>query len=66
LTLGKIMKRVALISVSDKTGLESLAKELEKLGFEILSTGGTANFLKSSLRKRFFSPLYLSLPEKKL
>ena len=41
------MKRVALISVSDKTGLESLAKELEKLGFEILSTGGTANFLKS-------------------
>ncbi|MFC1590390.1 bifunctional phosphoribosylaminoimidazolecarboxamide formyltransferase/IMP cyclohydrolase [Candidatus Omnitrophota bacterium] len=32
----------ALISVSDKTGLEGLAKTLGKYGVEILSTGGTA------------------------
>ncbi len=34
------MKR-ALISVSDKTGVVEFAKGLEKLGVEILSTGGT-------------------------
>lgn len=34
------MKR-ALISVSDKTGIAEFAKELESLGYEILSTGGT-------------------------
>lgn len=34
------MKR-ALISVSDKTGIAEFAKELENLGYEILSTGGT-------------------------
>lgn len=34
--------RRALISVSDKTGLEELAGVLDKLGVEILSTGGTA------------------------
>ena len=32
----------ALISVSDKTGLEELAKGLDRFGVEILSTGGTA------------------------
>ena len=31
----------ALISVSDKTGVVEFAKELEKLGVEIISTGGT-------------------------
>ncbi len=36
----------ALISVSDKTGLESLGKRLSALGVEILSTGGTAKFLR--------------------
>lgn len=35
------MAKRALISVSDKTGIVEFAKELEKLGFEILSTGGT-------------------------
>lgn len=34
------MKR-ALISVSDKTGVVAFASELKKLGFEIISTGGT-------------------------
>ena len=36
------MKRRALISVSDKTGVVDFAKELAELGFEIVSTGGTA------------------------
>lgn len=36
----------ALISVSDKTGIVELAKELESLGIEILSTGGTYKKLK--------------------
>ncbi|MEW9670342.1 bifunctional phosphoribosylaminoimidazolecarboxamide formyltransferase/IMP cyclohydrolase [Ammoniphilus sp. 3BR4] len=36
----------ALISVSDKTGVVEFAKELEKLGVEIISTGGTSKLLK--------------------
>ncbi|RDU22570.1 bifunctional phosphoribosylaminoimidazolecarboxamide formyltransferase/IMP cyclohydrolase [Anaerosacchariphilus polymeriproducens] len=36
----------ALISVSDKTGIVELAKELVELGVEIISTGGTYNKLK--------------------
>ena len=38
----------ALISVSDKTGLVDFAKGLQKLGVEIISTGGTATLLRSS------------------
>ena len=36
----------ALISVSDKSGLEGLAKVLAKNEIEIISTGGTYKFLK--------------------
>jgi phosphoribosylaminoimidazolecarboxamide formyltransferase/IMP cyclohydrolase len=36
----------ALISVSDKTGIVEFARELEKLGVEIISTGGTATLLQ--------------------
>lgn len=36
----------ALLSVSDKTGLEELGRALTELNIEILSTGGTARFLK--------------------
>lgn len=36
----------ALISVSDKTGVAEFAKELEALGYEIVSTGGTFKLLK--------------------
>jgi len=35
----------ALISVSDKTGIEEFARALQGLGVEILSTGGTARLL---------------------
>jgi len=36
----------ALISVSDKTGIVSFAKDLQQFGVEILSTGGTAKLLQ--------------------
>jgi len=36
----------ALISVSDKTGIASLARALERQGVDIISTGGTAELLK--------------------
>ncbi|MDD4564046.1 MAG: bifunctional phosphoribosylaminoimidazolecarboxamide formyltransferase/IMP cyclohydrolase [Eubacteriales bacterium] len=38
----------ALISVSDKTGVLGFAKELKKLGVNIISTGGTAAKLKEA------------------
>ncbi|HLR11539.1 MAG TPA: bifunctional phosphoribosylaminoimidazolecarboxamide formyltransferase/IMP cyclohydrolase [Sporosarcina sp.] len=39
------MKKRALLSVSDKEGILQFAKELESLGYEILSTGGTMKHL---------------------
>lgn len=41
------MKR-ALISVSNKAGIVDFARGLEKLGYEIISTGGTYNSLKEA------------------
>ena len=38
----------ALISVSDKSGIQDFAKQLVEFGFEIISTGGTSNVLKSA------------------
>lgn len=40
--------RRALISVSDKTGLLSLAKGLTDLGIELLSTGGTSDLIRDA------------------
>ncbi len=37
--------RRALLSVSDKSGIESFARSLHELGVELLSTGGTAKLL---------------------
>ena len=34
-------RRIALLSVSDKRGLADFAAGLERLGFEVVSTGGT-------------------------
>jgi phosphoribosylaminoimidazolecarboxamide formyltransferase / IMP cyclohydrolase len=39
------MRRRALLSVSDKTGLAEFARGLAALGWELLSTGGTARAL---------------------
>ena len=38
----------ALISVSDKTGVVGFAQNLEKLGVEIISTGGTKKVLEEA------------------
>ncbi len=40
--------RLALVSVHDKTGIEKFAGVLSKLGFRIISTGGTAKKLKTA------------------
>ncbi len=42
------MKKRALISVSDKSGIIEFAKELVELGFEIVSTGGTFKQLQEN------------------
>ena len=42
------MKKRALISVFDKTNIVDLAKGLEDLGWEIISTGGTFKHLKEN------------------
>ena len=42
------MKKRALISVSDKTGVAEFAKDLVSLGYEIISTGGTAKMLSDN------------------
>ncbi len=42
------MKKRALISVSDKTGVVDLAKGLVELGYEIASTGGTSRKIKEA------------------
>ena len=38
----------ALVSVSDKSGVVEFAKELESLGYEVISTGGTYKILKEN------------------
>ena len=42
------MKRRALLSVSDKSGIEDFAKSLVDAGWEILSTGGTASAIREA------------------
>ena len=41
----KTRVRRALISVSDKHGIEEFARSLHELGVELVSTGGTARLL---------------------
>jgi len=43
----EFMYKRALISVSDKTGLEDFLRPLVKQGLELVSTGGTGEFLRS-------------------
>ena len=45
---GPVKIKRAVISVSDKTGIEELAQKLHGFGVEILSTGGTAQMLKKA------------------
>ena len=53
----------ALISVSDKTGVIEMAKGLEALGAEILSTGGTAKTLRDAGVKVTDVAAYTGSPE---
>jgi phosphoribosylaminoimidazolecarboxamide formyltransferase/IMP cyclohydrolase len=38
----------AILSVTDKTGLEQFARQLHKMGVELISTGGTAKLLREA------------------
>ncbi len=42
------MKKRALLSVSDKSGIIEFAQELTRLGYQLISTGGTESKLKSA------------------
>lgn len=55
--------RRALLSVSDKTQIEYLAKGLQRSGVEILSTGGTAKVLKAAGIKVTDISEYTGFPE---
>jgi len=45
---GKKMSKRAILSVSDKTGIIEFARELNQLGYEIISTGGTAKAISDA------------------
>ena len=55
--------RRALISVSDKAGLAELAKGLNELGFQIVSTGGTRAFLQQQGANVIDIAEYTGFPE---
>ncbi|MCA8994557.1 MAG: bifunctional phosphoribosylaminoimidazolecarboxamide formyltransferase/IMP cyclohydrolase [Planctomycetaceae bacterium] len=55
--------RRALVSVSDKSGLLPFVQGLVELGFEILSTGGTARFLKEGGVEVIDVSTYTGFPE---
>lgn len=57
------MNKYALISVSNKTGIETLAMELESLGYKILSTSNTAKHLKQFCRSLVQVSDYTGFPE---
>lgn len=55
--------RRALISVSDKAGLQAFASGLIELGFEIVSTGGTRRYLEESKIRVVDVSTYTGFPE---
>ena len=62
-TLNRVSIRRALISVSDKNNLDILANGLKELGVEILSTGGTAKYLKEQGHEVTEVSKYTGFPE---
>ena len=42
------MKKRAVISLTDNTGVVEFARALDQLGFEIVSTGGTARVISEA------------------
>ena len=61
--MSKFVPRIALLSVSDKTGLSHLARTLEEQGCRILSTGGTFSTLRESGIKVEEVSQFTSAPE---
>ena len=61
--MGSLKIRRALISVSDKSGLEDLATFLHQQGIEILSTGGTYQVLKAAGIPALEVSSYTNFPE---
>jgi phosphoribosylaminoimidazolecarboxamide formyltransferase/IMP cyclohydrolase len=59
------MKRIerAIISVTDKTGIVEFSRKLEKMGVEILSTGGTAKAIREGGVKVKDISEYTGFPE---
>ena len=59
------MKKIstAIISVTDKSNIVDLARSLEELGIEILSTGGTARALRDNGIKVLDVSEYTGFPE---
>ncbi|MCW5828554.1 MAG: bifunctional phosphoribosylaminoimidazolecarboxamide formyltransferase/IMP cyclohydrolase [Deltaproteobacteria bacterium] len=55
--------RLALLSVSDKAGLVEFARELNSLGWKLLSTGGTARTLRDAGLKVTDVSDYTGFPE---
>jgi phosphoribosylaminoimidazolecarboxamide formyltransferase/IMP cyclohydrolase len=55
--------RRALVSVSDKTGLDTFVQSLIELGFEIISTGGTRRFLEEAGIPVLDVSTYTNFPE---
>src|SRR5262245_27012091 len=55
--------RRALVSVSDKRGVEELARGLKRHNVEILSTGGTARVLRESGARVTEVAAYTGAPE---
>ncbi|MBU0475661.1 MAG: bifunctional phosphoribosylaminoimidazolecarboxamide formyltransferase/IMP cyclohydrolase [Bacteroidetes bacterium] len=57
------MKKLALISVSDKNGIVNFAKKLIDFGYEILATGGTAKTISDAGLNYTGVEEYASFPE---
>ena len=47
------MSKRALISVTDKSGVVEFAKELNSLGYEVISTGNTFKMLEKKWCKSY-------------
>lgn len=57
------MNKIALLSVSDKTGIVEFAKKLNEFGYSILATGNTAKILEEAGIKCIGVDDFASFPE---
>ncbi|MGA2265946.1 MAG: bifunctional phosphoribosylaminoimidazolecarboxamide formyltransferase/IMP cyclohydrolase, partial [Phycisphaerae bacterium] len=55
--------RRALISVFDKKGIENFARNLSKMGVEIISSGGTAKAIEAAGVKVRYVQEWTGFPE---